>query len=211
MSALLTAQQVCDALKPYRAIRLLTIAVVWEGLSTSYYWQRRAGRTCNITELHSCNLREDYASCVVLFTNYMTAVQEIGCLIGALSNLWIGDKLGRRRTIVLGGVIMIVGAILQASSFSYAQLVVARIVTGLGNGLNVCVKISESTRGYWIWVACRLQLCRLIMQNVRRRRNEEVLLWLKGVLLRLVSCFRTCDLTSCRSYHLSTALRMLDT
>jgi len=32
---------------------------------------------------------------------------------------------------------MIVGAILQASSFSYAQMVVARIVTGLGNGLNV--------------------------------------------------------------------------
>ncbi len=33
---------------------------------------------------------------------------------------------------------MIIGAILQATSFSYAQLVVARIVTGLGNGLNVC-------------------------------------------------------------------------
>lgn len=33
---------------------------------------------------------------------------------------------------------MIIGAILQATSFSYAQMVVARIVTGLGNGLNVC-------------------------------------------------------------------------
>lgn len=32
---------------------------------------------------------------------------------------------------------MIIGAILQATSFSYAQLVVARIITGLGNGLNV--------------------------------------------------------------------------
>lgn len=32
---------------------------------------------------------------------------------------------------------MIIGAILQASSFSYAQMVVARIVTGFGNGLNV--------------------------------------------------------------------------
>ena len=38
---------------------------------------------------------------------------------------------------MLGGLIMIIGAILQATSFSYAQLVVARIVTGLGNGLNV--------------------------------------------------------------------------
>lgn len=62
--------------------------------------------------------------------------QEVGCLIGALSNLWVGDRLGRRRTIILGGILMITGAILQATSFSYAQIIVARIVTGLGNGLN---------------------------------------------------------------------------
>lgn len=63
--------------------------------------------------------------------------KEIGCLIGALSNLWIGDRLGRRRTIFLGGILMIIGAILQTASYGYAQLVVARIITGLGNGLNV--------------------------------------------------------------------------
>ena len=67
----------------------------------------------------------------------LMSIQEIGCLFGALLNLWIGDRLGRRKTIVLGGIIMIVGAILQTTSFSYAQLVVARIITGLGNGLNV--------------------------------------------------------------------------
>lgn len=64
-------------------------------------------------------------------------LQEIGCLVGALSNLWVGDWLGRRKTIVLGGTIMIIGAILQAASVSYAMLVVARIITGFGNGLNV--------------------------------------------------------------------------
>jgi predicted MFS family arabinose efflux permease len=32
---------------------------------------------------------------------------------------------------------MIIGAILQASSFGFAQMVVARVITGLGNGLNV--------------------------------------------------------------------------
>ncbi|KAL1944300.1 hypothetical protein VTO73DRAFT_3485 [Trametes versicolor] len=68
--------------------------------------------------------------------SFVVAVYEIGCLIGALSNLWIGDWLGRRKTIVLGGIIMIVGAILQTTSFSYTQMVVARIITGLGNGLN---------------------------------------------------------------------------
>ncbi|EIW82414.1 general substrate transporter [Coniophora puteana RWD-64-598 SS2] len=68
--------------------------------------------------------------------SFVVAIYEIGCLIGALSNLWIGDRLGRRRTIVIGGIIMIVGAILQAASVNYAMMVVARIITGLGNGLN---------------------------------------------------------------------------
>ncbi|KAN0085788.1 General substrate transporter [Tylopilus felleus] len=68
--------------------------------------------------------------------SFVVAIYEIGCLIGALSNLWLGDRLGRRKTIVVGGCIMTVGAILQTTSYSYAQLVVARIVTGLGNGLN---------------------------------------------------------------------------
>ncbi|EJU03087.1 general substrate transporter [Dacryopinax primogenitus] len=66
----------------------------------------------------------------------MLAIYEIGCLIGALSNLWIGDKLGRRKTIVLGGCIMIIGATLQATAFSYPHMLVGRIVTGMGNGLN---------------------------------------------------------------------------
>ncbi|KAG2034710.1 general substrate transporter [Suillus americanus] len=68
--------------------------------------------------------------------SFVVAIYEIGCLVGALSNLWVGDRLGRRRTIALGGCIMIIGAILQTTSYSYAQLVVARIVTGIGNGLN---------------------------------------------------------------------------
>ncbi|KAG7449357.1 general substrate transporter [Guyanagaster necrorhizus] len=68
--------------------------------------------------------------------SFVVAIYEIGCLIGALSNLWLGDKLGRRRTMVLGAIIMTIGAILQTASFSYAQMVVARIITGVGNGLN---------------------------------------------------------------------------
>ncbi|THH12256.1 hypothetical protein EW145_g156 [Phellinidium pouzarii] len=68
--------------------------------------------------------------------SFVVAIYEIGCLMGALSNLWIGDLLGRRRTIVLGGIIMIIGAILQTASISYAMMIVARIITGIGNGLN---------------------------------------------------------------------------
>ncbi|CAE6456938.1 unnamed protein product [Rhizoctonia solani] len=66
----------------------------------------------------------------------LVAIYEIGCLIGALSNLWIGERLGRRRTIAFGGIVMIIGAILQTTSFGYTQMLIARVITGLGNGLN---------------------------------------------------------------------------
>lgn len=64
------------------------------------------------------------------------ASYNLGCFLGAVACIWIGNPLGRRKTIFLGTCIMIVGAILQASSFQLAQLIVGRIVTGFGNGLN---------------------------------------------------------------------------
>jgi MFS family permease len=61
---------------------------------------------------------------------------NLGCFCGAVACIWIGDKLGRRKTIFLGSSIMVVGAILQASAFSLPHFIVGRIVTGMGNGLN---------------------------------------------------------------------------
>ena len=96
--------------------------------------------------------------------------KEIGCLIGALSNLWLGDRLGRRRTIVVGGCIMIIGAILQTTSYGYAQLVVARIITGLGNGLNVG-EYHVNRRVYRL-IVCRRRPCQVITRNVRLLPRE---------------------------------------
>ncbi|GMG30724.1 unnamed protein product [Ambrosiozyma monospora] len=67
---------------------------------------------------------------------FTIAVYEIGCLFGALSIMYTGDKLGRTKCMFLGCFIMIIGAILQCSSFSIAQMIVARVVTGIGNGMN---------------------------------------------------------------------------
>jgi MFS family permease len=39
----------------------------------------------------------------------VTSIYEIGCLFGAIFILMTGDMLGRRRAIILGGIIMIVG------------------------------------------------------------------------------------------------------
>ncbi|KAK6204142.1 hypothetical protein LQW54_008376 [Pestalotiopsis sp. IQ-011] len=60
----------------------------------------------------------------------------LGCFFGALATIWLGNILGRKRTIFIGSSIMIVGAAIQCSSFSLGQLIAARLITGFGNGMN---------------------------------------------------------------------------
>lgn len=61
---------------------------------------------------------------------------EIGCMIGALSCMWLGDMWGRRAVIWAGTVWMIVGAIIQSASPSIAVLIVGRVIGGVGNGMH---------------------------------------------------------------------------
>ncbi|OQN97067.1 hypothetical protein B0A48_16871 [Cryoendolithus antarcticus] len=60
----------------------------------------------------------------------------LGCFFGAVATIWLGNFLGRKKTIFIGSLIMVVGAAIQASSFSLPQLIVARLITGFGNGMN---------------------------------------------------------------------------
>jgi MFS family permease len=68
---------------------------------------------------------------------YLGAVNSmftVGGFLGALSTIPIGDLLGRRRIIFIGSTLVIVGAALMASSYSLGQLIVARLIQGLGTG-----------------------------------------------------------------------------
>lgn len=74
---------------------------------------------------------------------FVTAIYEVGCLIGALFQLSYGDKIGRRRAIIVGGIIMIIGVIIQITAIpssgtagATAQFIVGRTITGIGNGIN---------------------------------------------------------------------------
>jgi MFS family permease len=62
------------------------------------------------------------------------ASYNLGCFVGAVATIWIGDWLGRRKVIFVGSAIMVVGAALQASAFSLGHLIAGRIITGVGNG-----------------------------------------------------------------------------
>ncbi|KKY25055.1 putative hexose carrier protein [Phaeomoniella chlamydospora] len=70
----------------------------------------------------------------------VTALYEIGCLFGAIFTLMFGDRTGRRRLVLAGACIMILGVIIQVSAMvghiPLAQFIIGRIITGVGNGMN---------------------------------------------------------------------------
>lgn len=44
----------------------------------------------------------------------MVAVYELGCLLGAIGAILYGDKMGRKTTILLGMIVMIVGTVSES-------------------------------------------------------------------------------------------------
>lgn len=89
------------------------------------------------------------------YYSIMTALLELGAFIGALQAGFVADKYSRKKAIglslsnfllndqfinisicvALGSIWFIIGAIIQTTSFSFAQLVVGRFIGGLGFGL----------------------------------------------------------------------------
>ncbi|OAQ72605.1 sugar transporter STL1 [Pochonia chlamydosporia 170] len=106
----------------------------------------------------------------------VVAIYEIGCFFGALIAFVFAERLGRRRTIMLGCVILSIGGALQACASTIPHMIAGRIVAGLGNGLNtstipvchselmvaskrgkgLCIELSITVFGVMIayWVDC---------------------------------------------------------
>ena len=51
---------------------------------------------------------------------------NLGAILGCFSVMYLGNKLGRRKTTFVGAVVTLVGTVLQCSAFSIAQLIVGR-------------------------------------------------------------------------------------
>ncbi|KAK4991879.1 hypothetical protein LTR50_001498 [Elasticomyces elasticus] len=87
----------------------------------------------------------------------IVAIYEIGCFIGAVSTSFVGEKLGRRKSVLIGVIIMMVGALLQATAYATAHMIVARIISGTGMGfINSTVPVIQAefspkaTRGMYV-------------------------------------------------------------
>lgn len=58
-----------------------------------------------------------------------------GAIIGALSVSWLGDMLGRKKTIFIGGCISTVGCSLQSGAASVGMLIAGRVIAGMSVGI----------------------------------------------------------------------------
>ncbi|KAL4897972.1 general substrate transporter [Aspergillus ambiguus] len=66
------------------------------------------------------------------YLGIIVSIYNIGCLVGCIINFFIGETIGRRKAIMLAMVLTSIGAVLQCAAFSVPQLMIGRIVTGLG-------------------------------------------------------------------------------
>ncbi|KAL2356833.1 general substrate transporter [Cryomyces antarcticus] len=65
----------------------------------------------------------------------IVSIYNLGCFSGCILTFCFADYFGRRRAMWIAMVWIIVGAPLQCSSYSVAQVMVGRFVTGIGTGI----------------------------------------------------------------------------
>ncbi|KAK4701583.1 hypothetical protein P7C70_g4645, partial [Phenoliferia sp. Uapishka_3] len=96
----------------------------------------------------SCTDRSDYTTCKFsnVRTGLIVSMLSIGTAVGALIGANIADRLGRRKAISIDCIVVSIGTIIQVCSFhSWEQLMVGRIITGLGIGaLSAVVPLYQS-------------------------------------------------------------------
>ncbi|THX54882.1 putative sugar transporter [Aureobasidium pullulans] len=65
---------------------------------------------------------------------FIVACFTLGAIVGSFSCTFFGDTFGRKKLMFSGALFTLIGTILQATSFSLAQLIVGRIILGNGVG-----------------------------------------------------------------------------
>ncbi|KAA8909271.1 hypothetical protein TRICI_004583 [Trichomonascus ciferrii] len=92
---------------------------VYGGISATDSWKE------HFPEVADANIAGITSSCF-----------SLGAFVGCLVTLfWLGDKLGRRWTIMTGMIINTVSVLLQVTAFSLPQMIVGRVINGFGIGI----------------------------------------------------------------------------
>jgi len=60
----------------------------------------------------------------------IVSTYDIGCILGAVISIYFGNKLGRRKSVAMSCMFVIIGGLLQASAFTLPHMIIGRIVAG---------------------------------------------------------------------------------
>jgi MFS family permease len=67
-------------------------------------------------------------------TQWITTTFLLGCLVGAGGTAFISDIFGRRMSIIIGGILFIIGGFLQTFANGFAIFLAGRVFSGLSIG-----------------------------------------------------------------------------
>lgn len=80
---------------------------------------------------------------------FVVGFYAIGCALGALTIIFIGEKLGRKKSCLMGGSCVLLGVTIMTTVYNIdhhdnqgalGQFLIGRVLAGIGNGINmVCV------------------------------------------------------------------------
>ncbi|KAJ5930375.1 hypothetical protein N7466_005868 [Penicillium verhagenii] len=100
----------------------------------------------------------------------IVAVYYLGTLFGGLFGGWLGDRVGRIKSIAAGAIWAIVGASLQCSAQNHDWMICARFVNGIGTGiLNAIVPVwatetaEHTSRGQFIAIEFTLNIFGVVL------------------------------------------------
>lgn len=75
----------------------------------------------------------------------MVAILEIGALVSSLLVGRLGDAIGRRKTILYGAIIFVIGGVVQTFTTGFISMIIGRTISGFGVGmLSTIVPVYQS-------------------------------------------------------------------
>jgi hypothetical protein len=111
--------------------------------------RRRPGRHRFPSSGRHCTSSRNELSHFTPDRTFQVSVYYLGTLVGCLIGGWVGDKIGRVRTIAFGAAWAIFGAALQCSAQNHIWMIFARLINGWGTGVLVSIVYNEVNVFEW--------------------------------------------------------------